>query len=224
MLSVIYQLGLIKYVEAYRLQKKLLRQRLDGEISDVLLLLQHPPTLTIGKSGKLENVLASGKRLSEEGISLFFVDRGGDVTYHGPGQLVGYPIIDLRGRGRDVHKYIRDLEEVILRTFSSFSIIARKDGKHPGIMVKEEMVAFIGLSVRRWISMHGFAINVNPKLENFLLINPCGFSKRKTTSICRLLSQDVSIETVTRRLVDNFAEVFSAQVEWGSDLLASTYL
>ena len=220
MLCIVYQLGLITYSEAYHLQRQLLCQRVNNEIADILLLLEHPPTITIGKSGKLENVLASQAQLAEAGVSLFFVDRGGDVTYHGPGQLVAYPIIDLRQRGMDVHQYLRDLEEVIIRTLNDFSITAGRDRSHAGVWVRNKEIAAIGLRVSKWVSMHGFALNVNIDLEQFSLINPCGFSDRKATSISSLRSQDVSIEAVTEKLLARFSEVFNAQMEPGSDILA----
>jgi len=224
MLCTVYQLGRIGYREAYYLQEELLQQRVNGKIKDTLLLLEHPPTITIGKSGKLENVLASHEQLAKKGISILFVDRGGDVTYHGPGQLVGYPIIDLRGRGRDLRQYVRDIEEVIIRTLSDFGIRACRDKSHPGVWVGNEEIAAIGLRLRMWVSMHGFALNVNTDLEKFSLINPCGFSDRRTTSISVLLSQDISIAAVTERLLAHFAEVFDAQLELGSDTLIKSCL
>ena len=223
MLFIVYQLGLIDYRKAYYLQRDLHRQRFDGEITDTLLLLEHPPTITIGKSGKLENVLASQAQLAKQGVSLFFVDRGGDVTYHGPGQLVAYPIIDLRKRGRDAHKYLHDLEEVIVRTLNDFSIKSGRDSNHAGVWVRGEEIAAIGLSVRKWISMHGFALNVNTDLERFSLINPCGFSNRKATSISHLLCQGIPMEAVTERLIAHFSEVFDAHMELGTDILVRSY-
>jgi len=219
MLCIVYQLGLITYSDAYHLQRQLLCQRVNNEIADTLLLLEHPPTITIGKSGKLENVLASQAQLAKAGVSLFFVDRGGDVTYHGPGQLVAYPIIDLRQRRRDCHQYLRDLEEVIIRTLNDFSITASRDSSHAGVWVGDKEIAAIGLRVSKWVSMHGFALNVNIDLEQFSLINPCGFSDRKAASISSLLSQDVSVEAVTEKLLARFSEVFNAQMKPGSDIL-----
>jgi lipoate-protein ligase B len=220
MLCTVYQLGLIAYSEAYHLQRQLLCQRVNNEITDTLLLLEHPPTITIGKSGKLENVLASQAQLAEAGVSLFFVDRGGDVTYHGPGQLVAYPIIDLRQRGKDAHQYVRDLEEVIIRTLNGFSINACRDRSHAGVWVRGKEIAALGLRISKWVSMHGFALNVNPNLKQFSLINPCGFSDRKATSISNLLSQDVSMDAVNENLLAHFSEVFDSQMEQGSDILA----
>jgi len=224
MLCTVYQLGVIGYSQAYHLQRELLRQRVNDEITDTLLLLEHPPTITIGKSGKLENVLASQAQLATEGVSLFFVDRGGDVTYHGPGQLVAYPIIDLRQRGRDAHQYVRDLEEVIIRTLNDFGIKGCRDRNHAGVWVRGKEVAAIGLRISRWVSMHGFALNANTELEHFSLINPCGFSDRKATSISKLLSQDILTETVTEGLLAHFSRVFDSRLEWGSDILSRSYL
>ena len=224
MLCTVYHLGLIAYSDAYHLQRQLLCQRVNNEITDTLLLLEHPPTITIGKSGKLENVLASQAQLVEAGVSLFFVDRGGDVTYHCPGQLVAYPIIDLRQRGRDVHQYLRELEEVIIRTLNDFSIDACRDRSHAGVWVKGREIAAIGLRVSKWVSMHGFALNVNTDLEQFSLINLCGFSDRKATSISALLSQDVSMEAVTEKLLAHFSEVFDLQMECGSGILMRSWV
>lgn len=219
MRCVIYRLGLIEYDDAYHLQQKLLYQRLDGRIEDTLLLLEHPPVITIGKSGKLENILVTQAQLAEEGVSLVFTDRGGDVTYHGPGQIVGYPIFDLRERGRNIHRYVRDLEEVLIRTLNDFSIKSGRDSSHAGVWVKNEEIAALGLSVKRWITLHGFALNVNADLAPFSLINPCGFTNRKATSMAQLLDQEIPLETVTERLLVHFAEVFEAQLELREDIL-----
>ncbi len=213
MICTVYQLGLIGYSKAYSLQMELLRKRLNGGITDALLLLEHPPTFTIGKSGKVENVLVSQAELAQNGISLFFVDRGGDVTYHGPGQLVGYPIIDLKSKGGNLHRYVHDLEEVIIGTLNDFSIKACRDESHRGVWVRGEEIAAIGLRVIRWISMHGFALNVKADLDQFKLINPCGRSNGKATSISKILGQDIPMEAVTGRLVAHFSEVFDSQME-----------
>jgi lipoate-protein ligase B len=222
MLCVVYRLGLVGYQEAYHLQRKLLSSRLDGDTTDKLLLLEHPPVITIGKSGKLENVLVSQAQLARQGISLFFTDRGGDVTYHGPGQLVAYPIIDLRNREKDIRRCVRDLEEVVIRTLHDFSIVAHRDGSHAGVWVNGEEIAAIGLSIKKWITMHGIALNVDPELEHFSLINPCGFSDRKATSMARLLAGDVSMEEVVSRLIVHFSDVFNVYIEPGSDILVGS--
>ena len=210
-MCIVLKLGLMEYQEAYKLQRILHHQRVEGKISDVLLLLEHPPTITIGKSGTLDNVLVSRERLAHEGMSLFFIDRGGDVTYHGPGQLVGYPILDLKERGKDLHRYVHNLEEVIQRTLSAFSIDADRDEGHPGVWVNEEEIAAIGLSLRRWVSMHGFALNVNIDLEPFSFINPCGFSDRRATSMSKILGSHVPIEEATNSLISHFYDVFDGR-------------
>ncbi|MFC1950153.1 lipoyl(octanoyl) transferase LipB [Chloroflexota bacterium] len=221
---VAYQLGLLDYSKAYRLQKELLRQRLENKIADTILLLEHPPTITIGQAGKLENILVSHTQLAKAGISLFFVDRGGDVTYHSPGQLVAYPIIDLRKRGKNTHKYVHDLEEVLIRILNDFCIESCRDKNHAGVWIKDEEIAAIGLSIRNWITMHGFALNVNTDLTQFSLINPCGFSDRKATSISSLLSQDIPMETVIERSLAHFSEVFDTHIELGADTVVRSYL
>jgi len=218
MQCVVYELGLIDYAEAYRLQQELLSRRADGEIADSLLLLEHPPTITLGKSGKLENVLASPAQLAREGVSLVFTDRGGDATYHGPGQIVGYPIFDLRERGKDAHKYVRNLEEVLIRTLKDFSIASGRDANHAGVWVNDEEIAAIGLRLRRWVTMHGFALNVNTNLAHFSLINPCGFTNRRATSMAQLLGQEIPISMVKERLLAHFAEVFAVQLEIKTEL------
>lgn len=208
----VLRLGMTPYDEAWRLQKTLCAGRLNGEIPDHVLLLQHPPTITIGKSGKLENILVTRQELERRGVSLYFTDRGGDVTYHGPGQLVAYPVMDLRLRGRDIHRYVRDLEEVVIRTLGRFSLQGRRID-HAGVWVGHRQVAAIGIAVRRWITMHGVSLNVNPELVHFGLINPCGLAGVPVTSIYELTGQDVSLEAVEEQMITEFAEVFGAAVQ-----------
>ena len=215
----VYQLGLIEYGDAYHIQQKLLAERVNGVIENTLLLLEHPPTITVGKSGKLENILASQAQLAENGVSLVFTDRGGDVTYHGPGQIVGYPIFDLRERGKDVHRYLHNLEEVLIRTLNDFSIKSSRDSGHAGVWAKDEEIAAIGLSIRKWVTMHGFALNVNTDLARFSLINPCGFTDRKATSMARLLSSEIPMESVTEKLLAHFSTIFDVRLELRTDIL-----
>jgi lipoate-protein ligase B len=215
----VYQLGLVEYGDTYHIQQKLLAERVNGVIEDTLLLLEHPPTITVGKSGKLENILTSQAQLAEAGVSLVFTDRGGDVTYHGPGQIVGYPIFDLREWGRDVHRYLHNLEEVLIRTLNDFAIKSGRDSGHAGVWVKDEEIAAIGLSVRKWVTMHGFALNVNTDLARFSLINPCGFTDRKATSMARLLGSEIPMASVIERLLAHFAAIFDVQLELRTDIL-----
>jgi len=207
-------MGLAEYGKTLELQRRLHASRVAGERPDTLLLLEHPPTLTIGKSGSLSNVRVSLERLREMGISLFHVERGGDVTYHGPGQLVGYPIFDLRGRGRDISRFVTDLEEVMIRTAGDFTVRAGRDPGHRGVWVGDRELGAIGISVRKWVTMHGFALNVITDLRHFSLINPCGFTDRQATSIAECLSGEVALESVRERLQSNFSAVF------GVDLVA----
>ena len=224
MLICIVKPGLVEYSNACKLQRKLQQKRIEGKIPDVLLLLEHPPTFTIGKSGSLENLLVSVNRLRQKQIGLFSVERGGDVTYHGPGQLVAYPIISLKKRGKDVHQYVHNLEEVMLRTLKDFGIDADRDNSHAGVWVNNEEMAAIGISVRRWVTMHGFALNVDVNLRHFSLINFCGFSDRRATSMARLLGHAVSMEVVTRRVMAHFSDVFDTVITLGSATEIEKYL
>jgi lipoate-protein ligase B len=211
-------LGRISYQQAYDLQLTLVKSRQEGMIPDTILLLEHPPVFTVGKSGQQENILVSPSRLKEEGISLFFTDRGGDVTYHGPGQLVVYPIIDLRDRNRDLHQYVFDLEEVLIRTLKDYNIIGRRDENHPGVWVEKEEIAAIGLSVKSWIAMHGLSLNINPNMEHFAMINPCGFSDRKAASMAKVLSNDIPMTQVIQKFLAQWAEVFKVSIKWESEV------
>jgi len=213
MICTVYKLGRIGYGEAYDLQEQLLKERANDRRGDSLLIVEHPSTITIGKSGKRENILVSNEQLKRLGISVCSTDRGGDVTYHGPGQLVGYPIIDLRHRGTNVRQYVHDIEEVLLRTLSDFDIRGCRDMSHPGVWVGKAQIAAIGLRIRMGITMHGFALNVNTDLENFSLINPCGCLDIKVTSCARLLSYEMSMEEVTTALLAHFSVVFNFQIE-----------
>jgi lipoate-protein ligase B len=207
-------LGRTDYQSAYILQKRIWSEKLDGHPEDVMILLEHPPTITIGKSGKLENLLVPQEKLAEQGVSLFFTDRGGDVTYHGPGQLVAYPIIDLSRRTKDVHRYVSDLQEVMIGTLADYGITARRDDKYVGVWVGEEKIGAIGVAIRRWVTMHGLALNINTDMTHFSLINPCGIRDRGVTSIEKLLNRTVPISAVAESIAFHFAEVFSARIVW----------
>jgi lipoate-protein ligase B len=224
MLCSVYQLGQVAYREAHRLQTDLLGRRINGDIGDTLLLLEHPPTITVGKSSRVENILVSPAELAEKGIALFFVDRGGDVTYHGPGQLVGYPIIDLKSRGKDLHQYVHNLEEAVIRTLDDFGIRGGRDRSHRGVWVRRREIAAIGLRVSKWVTAHGFALNIDADLAPFSLINPCGFSDRGATSMAKVLGREVTMAAVTERLLTRFAEVFQVRLEMGSDNLVRAAL
>jgi lipoyl(octanoyl) transferase len=209
----VIDLGQAEYGAVYQLQKKIHSRRVKGEISDVVFMLEHSPTYTIGKSGTVDNVLVSKERLEEENISLFFIERGGDITYHGPGQLVVYPIFDLSKRDKDIRRYVRDLEEVMIRTLEDFSIRGCRDESHAGVWVNGEEIGAIGISVRKWITMHGIALNVDPVMEHFSYINPCGFVDRRATSISEVLGRNISLEEVRERFLFHFSDVFNLNMD-----------
>jgi lipoyl(octanoyl) transferase len=201
-------LGRIGYGDALRIQEQAaaaLKRREDGER---LFLLEHDPVITLGRNAADVDVLADPARLADLGVSLERTNRGGQVTYHGPGQLVGYPILDLAPDRRDVGRYLRDLEEVLIRTLVRLGIAARRAPGWTGVWVGEEKIAAIGVHLSRWVTTHGFALNVTTDLARFGLIVPCGITTRGVTSIARCLGREVALEEVARRLVPEFAAVF----------------
>lgn len=205
-------LHLVTYENAIGLQSKLVEMRQQEQIADQLLLLEHPPVITLGRGGKRENLLATPQLLAANGVRFFETTRGGDITYHGPGQLVGYPIIHLGEGRRDVRRYVTMVEEVLIRTVAAFGITAtRTDGKR-GIWVGNDKIAAIGVRIARWVTSHGFALNVNTDLEHFRLITPCGLQGTGVTSLARLTGQTVDMETVKAIVADRFAEVFEREV------------
>lgn len=204
------RLGTVSYGEGLGLQNRLTEERRSEHIPDVLVLLQHPHVLTLGARGDggRSHILATPARLAELGVTVFETGRGGDVTYHGPGQLVGYPILDLRPDRCDVHKYVRDVEEVLIRTVSDYGIEAARIKGLTGVWVGHEKIAAIGVRISRWITSHGFAFNISTDLDYFRLIVPCGISDRGVTSLERLLGQPVSFGEVEDRVAAHFCEVF----------------
>ena len=177
-------------------------------MEDILLLLQHPPVMTLGRSGKVENLLASETTLQEKKIQVIFTDRGGDVTYHGPGQLVAYPILNLRLLGLSVPDYVWSLEEVVIRVLARFRISAGRVEKLRGVWVGEEKIASLGVHLSRWISKHGLALNVNTDLGPFSLINPCGITDRRVTSMAQILGRSLPMGEIEKLTLGAFAEVF----------------
>lgn len=214
----VYTLGLLDYQQAFALQDRLLEERIAGNIPDHLLLLEHPATLTLGRTDDVNNLLVPEAVLKERGVAIYPTDRGGSITWHGPGQLVGYPIIDLGERDRDIHKYIRGLEEVIICTLRAFSISAGRDEKHVGVWVGGEKIAAIGVKVKKWVTKHGFAINVNSDLSHFSLINPCGITDKGVTSMADILGHEVPMADVREKAIDMFAEVFDMSVRMEAGL------
>lgn len=201
--------GIVDYREAHQLQKRLLQEHIEGRGIDTLLLLQHYPVITIGRSGSRSNILLSESALAAAGIEVCEIERGGDVTYHGPGQLTGYPIINLQHFRKDVHWYLRQLEEVIIRVLTEYGITGERIEGYTGVWVGNEKIAAIGISVRRWITYHGFALNVCPDMSHFGMIRPCGITDKGVTSLERLLGYRVDIDEVADRTASAFARVLS---------------
>ena len=205
------RLGVIPYAEGLELQGQLVEQRKRGEIPDQLLLLEHPPVITLGVKSRNDrsHVIASAETLEAEGVEVFETGRGGDVTYHGPGQLVGYPIIDLKPDRCDVHQYVRDLEEVMIRAAATFGVEAGRVPGLTGAWVGSEKLAAIGVRIARWVTSHGFAFNVNTPLHHFGFIVPCGISDKGVTSLGRLVGRDVPMAEVEEAVESAFRGVFS---------------
>ena len=203
------RLGFVPYGEALDLQKGLVDERRAGSVPDLLLLLQHPPVITLGiRRDSRSHVIASDGQLAMRGVDVHEAGRGGDVTYHGPGQIVGYPILDLRPDRCDVHRYVRDLEEVMIRVCADYGVAAHRVDGLTGAWVGTAKIGAIGVRISRWITSHGFAFNVNTRLEDFQLIVPCGIADRGVTSLRQLLGRELSIEDVEDRFIRRFAEVF----------------
>jgi lipoate-protein ligase B len=223
----VFSLGLIEYQKAWDLQKELVGKRSKREINDTLLLVEHSHIFTIGRSGSRNNILVSDKRLQEKNVSVCEVDRGGDITYHGPGQIVGYPILDLNEHGRDVHLMLRNLEEVIIRFLSDYGVEAGRIPEYTGVWVGQEKIAAIGIGVRRWITFHGFCLNVNPDLNYFSLITPCGIKGKGVTSLRQLKVESEKLKVKTtfgkvlpglkelqQNLIRHFGAVFNLEMRW----------
>ncbi|HYU79210.1 MAG TPA: lipoyl(octanoyl) transferase LipB [Vicinamibacterales bacterium] len=205
----IRRLGLISYADGVELQRSLVEDRRRDHIPDTLLLLQHPHVITIGvRKGGALNVLADRERLAELGVEIFETGRGGDVTYHGPGQIVGYPILDLRPDRQDVHRYVRDLEEVMIRVCGEFDIRAERIPTLTGVWINGEKVGAIGVRISRWITSHGFAFNVNTDLDYFRLIVPCGIGDRGVTSLAKVTREKQRLADVEDLIVRHFSGVF----------------
>ena len=204
------RLGLIGYDEALALQRELVEQRRADTVPDLLLLLEHPPVITLGVRSEIAraNVVATDERLADLGIAVLETGRGGDVTYHGPGQIVGYPILDLRPDRCDVHKYVRDLEEVMIRVCADYGVTAGRISGLSGTWVGAEKIGAIGIRISRWITSHGVAFNVSTNLDHFKLIVPCGISDRGVTSLEKVTGRSIPLPEVEDVLVRRFAEVF----------------
>ncbi|HET7205613.1 MAG TPA: lipoyl(octanoyl) transferase LipB [Terriglobales bacterium] len=226
MISIV-QLGLIDYATGLRLQERLVALRKEGQIGDVLLLLEHSPVITLGRNAKAHNVLVSASELAKRGVELFECDRGGDVTFHGPGQLVGYPIFDLRGfRSKEGRRatlgaveFVRRLEEVLIRTCGQFGIATERVPGLTGVWTSAKegcvqgKIAAIGVHISRGVTSHGFALNVNTELGQFNVIVPCGITSKPVTSMEKELGRQVSMSVVRDAVSRKFAEVFETEIQ-----------
>jgi len=222
MIIHILRLGLVPYETALELQRTLLQLRKAGRIENTLLLLEHPPVITLGRNARLDNVLASPEFLAQRGVELHEIDRGGDVTFHGPGQLVAYPIFDLRSFEPKIGavEFVRRLEEVLIRTCGDFGVGTQRIRGLTGVWTyalrnkPEAKIAAIGVHVSRGVTTHGFALNVSTDLEYFTLIVPCGIGNQPVTSIERELQKPVSPDAVATAASRNFGRVFQSQMLW----------
>jgi lipoyl(octanoyl) transferase len=206
------RLGRLRYAEGLELQARLVEDRVTGRIPDTLLLLEHEPVFTLGRNARRENVLFPADALRAQGFEVFETGRGGDVTYHGPGQVVGYPIIDLKPDRQDVHRYVRDLEEVMIRTCADFGVDAARIKGCTGCWVGDAKIGAIGVRLSRWVTSHGFAFNVNVDLKPFEMIVPCGIREKGVTSLERLLGRELELELVSDRLARAMLTVFSREL------------
>jgi lipoyl(octanoyl) transferase len=215
---LVVELGLIPYREAWEWQRRIVEARKAEAVPDVLLLCEHAHVITLGRNGRPEHLRASEHVLRQMNVEFCTTDRGGDITYHGPGQLVGYPILNLAGIRRDVVWYVRQLEEALIRASAEFGIVATRLPSKTGVWVqepgaREEKLAAIGVHISRWVTSHGFAYNVSTDLRYFDLIVPCGIPDRRPTSLERLLGRRVSVAEVAPRIVDRLGEVFALEMQ-----------
>lgn len=207
-------LGRMAYAEAWQLQRAVGDRVRQGSLPDTLLLVEHPPVYTVGRSarGSLANLVWDETQRTREGIELFEVDRGGDITYHGPGQLVGYPILDLNRHGRDLHRYLRNLEEALIRALAVFGLEATRFPPNTGVWIGSEKIAAIGVKASHWVTQHGFALNVNPNMRHFMGIVPCGIQDKGVTSMSAQLGRPVTLDEAVEPVSRQLATVLN--IEW----------
>jgi lipoate-protein ligase B len=210
--AYVIDLGLMDYKKAWDLQHDLWSRRVKGDLPDLLLFLEHPHVITLGRRGNRTHLIAPSEVLEEMGIPIFHVERGGDVTYHGPGQLVVYPILDLKGYGYRLIRYVDQLEEVILRVLKDFGMEGRRDSLNRGVWVNGDKIASIGVTIKRWVSFHGFSLNYETDLKYFDLIHPCGLVGKKMTSMAEILGEKITRKSLTERICFYFKDVF--QKDW----------
>ncbi len=204
-------LGLIDYAKAWDLQKLVFEKRVNNTINDTFFMLEHPNTYTLGKTADKGNLIGDESFLNDKGISVFEIDRGGDITYHGPGQIVGYPIIDLKNWKQDAHLYLRTLEETIIKVCNNYGLEATRKEKYTGVWIGERKICAIGVKISRWVTMHGFAFNINTNLELFNGIIPCGIKDKEVTSLEKELGKKIEVQEVKDKILTEFKEQFNYQ-------------
>jgi lipoyl(octanoyl) transferase len=222
----VYDLGRAEYRGVWDLQKQLqgslIQQKRnpnhthysEDDLADMLLFVEHPHVYTLGKSGNSEHLLRSTTELNDIQAEFVPVDRGGDITYHGPGQVVGYPILDLDRHFTDIHKYLRFLEEVLIRTLGKYNLQAGREEGQTGVWLNDRKIAAMGIRSSRWVTMHGFALNVTTDMDYFSHIVPCGIQDKQVTSLQREVGTEVSLDLVKKQIVQSFEEVFEVQAHW----------
>lgn len=204
----ILDLGIFDYKEALDLQYHLWSKRVKGEFPDILIILEHPHVITVGKRGDLSHLLVPIDHLNSMGIPLYHVDRGGNITYHGPGQIIVYPILDLKEYGYRVVKYVEELEEIIIRVLKDFGVVGRRDPLNRGVWVDGEKIASIGVAIKRRVSLHGFALNYGTDLNYFDLIHPCGLEGKNMISLEKIIGEKISRQYLIERIIYHFKEIF----------------
>ena len=209
----IIDVGLMDYQRSWDLQHQLWERRVKDELPDMILLLEHPHVITLGRRGNRSHLIASPEVLEEMKIPLFHVERGGDITYHGPGQIVAYPILDLRNYEYRLIRYIGQLEEVVLSVLKDFRIKGRRDPLNRGVWVDEGKIASVGVAIKRWVSFHGFSLNYETNLKYFELINPCGLEGKKMTTMAKILETRVSRKRLIGRISFHFRQIFERDWE-----------
>lgn len=206
-------IGLTKYNHVWEIQKKLVKRRILSEIPDCLIITEHQPVITMGRATDPKNLLVSHDTLRSKGIDLCNIERGGDITFHGPGQTVLYPVVDLRNRGRDVRQYLRDMERFVIDALDEIGLKATIKEGLTGIWIDDHKIGAIGVAVSGWVTYHGVALNVNTDLDYFKLINPCGITNYPVGTISQFLDREATLEEINRLLIDHFGKVFEYQVE-----------
>ena len=205
---MLIDLGLIDYEECYKIQKDMVRRRRSSEIEDSIILAEHNEVFTIGRSGEMDNVLIPNDMLLSSGLKVLRVDRGGDVTFHGPGQLVAYPVINLKDTGRDLHSYLRDLEEAAMRFLNDYGVNAERMQGRTGVWVSGKKIASVGVGASNWVTFHGMSVNISCSLKFFSMINPCGMKDVEMTSLERLKGQEIRMIDAKKRMIKYFKEIF----------------